>query len=114
VFPDDGPEDWHKSPVDPCSLLGAFPALRLRPGYTLRAYSFGESGNGDAFVYATPMDPPFPEPEECPRDGSRFLDPPIPPGALGDLMDAIEGDGSVLALLSASLFGREVREFGAR
>ena len=59
-FLDDGPECWHKSPVDPCAVLAAFPALRLLPGITLRAYASREGGNGNAFVYATPIDAPFP------------------------------------------------------
>lgn len=58
LFPDAGPEVRHKSLVEPCSLLAAFPSLRLRSGYTLRAFSFCEGGNGNAFVYATPMDAP--------------------------------------------------------
>jgi hypothetical protein len=37
----------------------------------------------------------------------------MPPGALGDVVEAIDGDGSALSYLSASLFAREVREFGA-
>lgn len=51
AFPEDGPEGWHKSPVDPCSVLATFLPLQLKPGYTLRAYAFREGGNGNAFVY---------------------------------------------------------------
>jgi hypothetical protein len=114
TFPDDGPEGWHKSPVDPCAVLAAFPSLRIRSGYTLRAYAFREGGNGNAFVYTMPTDAPLPEPDDCPRNGEHFLDPPVPPSALGNVMEAIDGDGTPLSYLSASIFAREIREFGAR
>src|SRR4051794_6540914 len=77
TFPDDDRQGWQKSRVDPRTLLAVFSSLK--PGYTLRAYSFAEGGNGNAFVYAMPMDAPFPEPETCPRDTSAFLEPPVPP-----------------------------------
>jgi hypothetical protein len=112
-FPDLGQDGWRKSPVDPRRLLDVFPALHLRNGYVLRAYSFREGGNGNALVYAAPLASPFPEPGECPRDDRYFLGPPMPPDALSNAMDAIEGDGSPLSYLSASLFARELDEFGA-
>jgi hypothetical protein len=113
AFPRHSPEGWCKSPVDPNDVLAAFPALSLRPGYTLRAYSFREGGNGNAFVYATPVDDAFPEPEDCLRSAGHFLGRPVPPGALADVVDAIDGDRSAWSYLSASIFAREIREFGA-
>jgi hypothetical protein len=113
AFPDGGPSGWSRSAVEPCALLSAFRTLWLRPGCTLRAYSFNEGGNGNAFVYAMPIDSPFPEPDKCARDDSHFLSPPVPPGALANLMEAIDGDGSALSYLSASILSRELREFGA-
>jgi hypothetical protein len=114
AFPEDYSEGWQKSPIDPCALLCAFPSLRLRQGYTLRAYSFRAGGNGNAFVYSMPTGSPFPEPKECARDRGHFLEPPIPLDALADVMDAIEGDESPWSYVSASLLSRELREFGAR
>jgi hypothetical protein len=61
-----------------------------------------------------PIDAPFPEPDDCSRNAAHFLDPPVPPGAPGDVMEAIDGDGTPLSYLSASIFAREIREFGAR
>jgi hypothetical protein len=113
-FPDASPDGWHKSPVDPCALLDVFSSLRLRGGYVLRAYSFREGGNGNAFVFAQPVDLPFPKPDDCCRDKRQFLEPPVPPGSLADVMEAIEGDGSPWSYLSASLLRREFRNFGAR
>jgi hypothetical protein len=109
----EGPQGWSKSDVDPMSLLSAFSSLRLREGFTLRAYQFREGGNGNGVVWALPADAPFPEPDACPKLKDRFLEPPCPPGALDDVMEAIEGDGSPRSYLSASLFAREAAEFGA-
>ena len=97
AFPESGPEGWRKSPVDPCAVLAVFGASRLKRGYTLRAYSFREGGNGNAFVHALPVVPAFPD---CPRKKDHFLDPPVPPGALDDVMKAIDGDASALSRLS--------------
>ena len=41
-----------------------------------------------------PVDAEFPDPEECPRLERVFLEPPVPPAALEESMDAIDGDGS--------------------
>jgi hypothetical protein len=111
--PEDGPEGWTKSRVDPMRLLAAFPALLIRAGYVLRAYQFREGGNGNGVVWALPADADFPAPEECPHLDEVFLAPPKPPAALDNLMDAITGDGSPWSYLSASLFLREALEFGA-
>lgn len=113
TFPEEGPYGWRKSPVDPAALLGAFGPLRLKPGFVLRAYHFREGGNANGFVYALPADAPFPEPEECDQHGEHFLEPPIPPGALPDVMKAIDGDRSAWSYLCASIFARELTEFGA-
>lgn len=78
-FPDHGPNGWRKSPVDPCRVLRVFRLLRLLPGYTLHAYQFRSGGNGSAFVCAMPVDSPFPDPEEWPRDEGRSLEPPFRP-----------------------------------
>ena len=84
-------------------MLEPFASLRLKPGYTLRAYAFREGGNGNAIVYAMPIESPFPEPDQCPHDDRHYLQPPIPPGALGDIMEAIDGDRSPWSYLSASI-----------
>ena len=55
------------------------------------AYQFREGGDGNGVVWAMPSSAPYPEPEECPRVEEALPEPPRPPGALDDLMDAIEG-----------------------
>ena len=109
----DPPQGWSKSTVDPMDVLAVFKPLRIKSGFVLRAYQFCEGGNGNGFVWALPTDAPFPEPDECPRLEQMFLAPPKPPAALDDVMDAIEGDGTHWSYLCASLFCREIHEFGA-
>lgn len=106
-------EGWSKSPVDPMATLGPFKPLRVKNGFILRAYQYYAGGNGNGVVWAMPADAPFPEPDECPRIEGRFLTPPRPPGALDDLMLAVEGNGTPWAYLCASVFCREIHEFGA-
>lgn len=112
-LPDMAPNGWSKSRVDPANLLTVFPELRVRQGYVLRAYVFREDGNSNGFVWALPAEAAFPEPDECPRLESHFLNPPKPFDALDDLMEALEGDDSPESYLHASIVRREMREFGS-
>jgi len=109
----EGPQGWTKSQADPMKLLSVFPSLRLKQGLVLRAYQFREGGNGNGIVWAMPEASAFPEPDECDRLQDRFLGPPRPAEALDDVMEGLEGDGSRWSYLSASLFEREVADFGA-
>jgi hypothetical protein len=111
--PESTPAGWSKSRVDPTKVLALFPALRLRTGFTLRAYQFKEQGNGNGVVWAMPVDADFPEPKDCPRLESHFLNAPKPYDALDDVMEAIAGDGTAEAYLQASLLRRELKDFGA-
>lgn len=91
--PDDEPNGWSKSKVDPMDLLGVFESLGIKPGFILRAYRFQGGLGGNGIVWAMPADVPFPDVSECPRLTDQFLEPPKPPLALDNIMDAIEGDG---------------------
>ena len=113
-FPDECPDGWIKSQVEPAEVFKAFSALRLKKGFVLRAYQFRREGNGNAIVWAMPEDSPFPSPKRCPKAENTFLESPMPPLAVDDLMEAIEGDGSHWSYLSASMFRRQINEFGAR
>jgi hypothetical protein len=113
TVPDSTPEGWSKSKVDPTKLLALFPALRLRQGFTLRAYQFKDTGNGNGFVWAMPAGAEFPRPEDCPRLESHLLKAPKPYDALDDAMDAIEGTDTAETYLQASLLRRELKDFGA-
>jgi hypothetical protein len=107
------PEGWSKSLFDPRQLLGVFPGLQLKPGYVLRAYQYRRRSNGNGVVWAMPENAPFPEPGAPAESGGGLADVPRPEEALADYMEAVAGDGSPLSYLSASLFAREAREFGA-
>lgn len=111
--PATGPDGWSVSPVDPARLLAVFTALRLRPGYRLCAYQYRSLHNGNGVVWAIPATAPVPAPSDCVPLAGRFLKPPRPPMALDDTLQAIDGDGTPLAYLSAALFAREAAEFGA-
>ena len=112
-LPQDMPDGWTKSPVDVGAMVAGFDRLHIKAGYLLRAYVFRDGGNGNGHVRAMPADAPYLEPAECPADASRFLEPPVPPGALPDFRLAIDGDGSGLSYLQASILTRELCEFGA-
>jgi hypothetical protein len=112
-LPEDTPQGWSKSRVDPGKLVEVFQPLRLRKGYALRAYQFREGGNGNGFVWAMPADAEFPEPKDCSILESHLLKAPKPSEALDDAMEAIEGDGSPWSYLAASLLRRQFSEFGA-
>ena len=109
----EGPQGWSKSELDPMKLLEAFPALRIKKGYVLRAYQFRAGSDGNGLVWAMPEDAPFPEPGECPAVKDEVQKSPRPPGALDDVMEVIEGDGSPWSYLCASILAHEVGEFGA-
>ncbi len=111
--PKDAPDGWSRSTSDPMKLLRVFKSLQMKPGFVLRAYQYSAGGNGNGFIWAMPESAPFPPPEECPRLDDVFLQPPKPPQALDQLMEAIDGDGSPWSYLSASLFACEAAEFGA-
>ena len=111
---DDYPEGWSRRPDDPARIVPLFDGLRLKTGFVLRAYQFLEGGNGNGVVWALPEGADFPDPVDCQRLEGRFLKPPRPAAALEDFREAIEGDGSPLSYLYASLASRELWEFGAR
>jgi hypothetical protein len=80
-----------KANCDPMKVLAVCKPLYVKEGFVLRAYQFREGGNGNGFVWAMPVEAEFPEPQECPRLQGVFLEPPKPPAALGDFMDAVDG-----------------------
>ena len=111
--PDECPAGWSISTVDPQKIVAVFKSLHIKDGFVLRAYQFCEGGNGNGFVWALPVDADFPDPNECPRLDGVFLEPPRPPAALDEYMDAIDGDGSHWSYICASLLARQLAEFGA-
>ncbi len=111
--PDDGPQGWSVSDVDPGRIVQVFePAVRLRAEYVLRGYQYRAGGNGNGVVYAIPLGASLPKPRK--RGGSElFRPPPRPKSALERWVDALELDGTPWSHLCLSMLGREVEEFGA-
>ncbi len=103
------PEGWCRSQVDLGKLLEAFPSLKLKSGYELGAYQFRLGGNGHGLVFAVPQGLILPDPDEL----ISTKEMPYPDGAIEEVMEVIEGNGTPWSYLSASIFSREVGEFGA-
>jgi hypothetical protein len=107
-----GPHEWCRVDFDAEALIAVFPSLVLRAGYRLLTYYYHSNGNGNGVVVA------FPEASDTYRAlaavpvGTPISWPPTEDTPIGP-MEVIEGDGSALAYLSASLLMRELREVGA-
>jgi hypothetical protein len=97
---------WRTSSLDPAKLLDYFGSLRLKTGFALRAYECHQELNSWGVVYAMPVSATFPEPVS-----SAIGRPLRPQGALDDVMEAIEGDGTAYSYLCASLLARELEQF---
>lgn len=102
-------DGWQQSPVDPMELLRVFKPLRIKVGFTLRAFVLG-GANANGVVWAVPEGTPMPDVD---ADASLF-DPPRPADTIDDFMEVIDGDGSPWSYLCASILAREAVEFGAR
>ena len=102
-----GPPGWSKCHLDPVVLLGFFHPLRLIPGYVLRAYQYRNRAAGYGAVWALPHNAEFPDPITVTPD-----DPPRPPEALDDPLEAVYGDETPWSYLCASLLARELEDFG--
>jgi hypothetical protein len=111
--PDEYSDGWSKSKMDPMKVLDAFSALHIKRGFLLRAYQYVSGDNGNAAVWAMPENSVFPEPDECDTIDDTVLKCPRPPEAFEDIMEVIEGDRTDFSYISASLFAREISEFGS-
>lgn len=113
LVPENTPDGWSKSLVDPMKIVPLFKPLRVKQDYQLKAYQFKEEMNGNGVVWAMPADASFPNPNEIQEDGGTLFRSPKPGKALDNVMEAIEGDRSARSFLLASLLKRELDEFGA-
>ena len=111
-FSEEGPEGWSRSKADPAKIVRVFRTLRVKDQFQLRGYEFRIGSNGNGVVHALPRGE-FPHPRDCEPDENTALRVPVPRHAIPFTMDAIEGDGSPLSYLSASLLFREFYEWGA-
>jgi hypothetical protein len=119
----DAPEDnipapnaegrWFVSTLDPSEALVKLPGLWMRPGIRLVTYLRQDANGGMGSTVALPGLLSTTEYlEEAIAKVTQPDQPPSPMGALPNLMGGIEGDGSLASFLAASIFTREVREFG--
>lgn len=106
----DGPAYWCDGPLDAAALFAEVSGLRLRPDWRLGAYAYRSGGNGNGVVWALP--PGSPAPRKIGRSEASLFAPPWPAGGRS-FAEAIEGDGSLLSYLHASILIREVGEYGA-
>jgi hypothetical protein len=87
-------------------VLDYFGCLSLKQGYALRAYEQHIAPNSWGYVFAMPAALKLPKPRP-----SANGKPIKPEGALKNVMDAVEGDGSPYSYLCASLLARELEHF---
>jgi len=52
--PENCPERWSKSTVEPMKVLAVFKALWIKEGFILRAYQSREGGNGNGVEWVMP------------------------------------------------------------
>ena len=92
-------------------IVSLFSRLAVRGGIQLVTLAARAGIGGNGWTYALPHDTQVPTPTHL--DAAATF-PPIPPkGALPDVMDGTEGDGSLRSYVQASILRRELRELGA-
>ncbi len=104
---------WFVSTIDPSEALVKLPGLWMRPGIRMVTYLRQDANGGMGATVALPGLLSTTEYlEEAIAQVTQADQAPSPMGALPSLMAGVEGDGSLASFLSASIFAREVREFG--
>ncbi|MGB3137123.1 MAG: hypothetical protein WBB18_09995 [Nodosilinea sp.] len=103
---------WFVSTIDPAEALAKLPGLWIRPGIRLVTYLRRDATSGMAATVALPKLLSTTEYLEDAIKNTSASHVPQPLGALPNLMASIDGDGSLASFLAASIFIREVREFG--
>jgi hypothetical protein len=104
---------WAISTVNPAAALLKLPGLWLKPNWRLVSYLYRDGKNGGGVVFALPTERATTACLEESLGSSDPKQPPAPKGALADVMEAFDGDRSAVSFLVASIFDRELREFGA-
>jgi hypothetical protein len=105
---------WSISTVNPAAALLKLPGLRLKPNWRLVSYLYQDGESRAGAVFALPADLATTAHLTASLGTSGgFKQPPTPAGAAADVMESIGGDHSAVSFLVASIFERELREFGA-
>ncbi len=104
---------WFISTVDPAAAINKLPGLALKSGVRLVTYLQRQSGGGMGVTWALPeLLSTTAELEAALENAGDSTIPPHPKGALGHVMDGLEGDRSAGSFIAASLLLRELKEFG--
>jgi hypothetical protein len=104
---------WFVSTVDPSEALSKLPGLWIRSGIRLVTYLKQDNNGGVGYTVALPDRLSSTEQLESAIEKAEQANQlPQPMGTLENIMESIEGDGSLSSFLSASIFAREIREFG--
>lgn len=105
---------WFVSTVNPGDALLKLPGLYLKPAFRLVSYLYRDGEDGSGLVFAVPESfSTMAHLEEPLHNCGTLSCPPQPSGALPQVMEAIDGDRSPLSFMIASVFKRELEEFGA-
>lgn len=106
--------EWAISRRNPEDIVNGFSQLRIKESYKLRGYEYIEGGNGNGIVWAIPSDKELPPVQECEYLDDRLNAPPKPSIALGNFMEAIDGDQTPFSYLQAAICYHELGDFAAR
>lgn len=105
---------WFVSTVNPGTAFLKLPGLRLKPELRLVSYLYRSDEEGAGLIFAVPK---FLSTtaylEKALHVSNTLSQVPQPQGALSHYMEAIEGDGSAISFMMASIVRREFQEFGA-
>ncbi|HEY9624272.1 MAG TPA: hypothetical protein V6C78_28205 [Crinalium sp.] len=114
IMPSSPREQWVISTVNPGAALLKLPGLQLKSNYRLVSYLYRSDEGRVGVIWAVPVDlSTTAQLEKALKTSKTISQIPKPDGALGNFMDAIEGDRSSASFLVASMLRRELQEFGA-
>jgi hypothetical protein len=107
-----GPESgWMVDTETAERIVSVFPHVNVRDGFRLATVVTRQSSGGNGWTFALPEEVAPPSPVRVAAE-DRFP-PSRPSGALPDLMEGLEGDGTLWAFAEAAILGRELAELGA-
>ncbi|MBD2463298.1 hypothetical protein H6G89_19875 [Oscillatoria sp. FACHB-1407] len=107
-------DQWFVSTVNPAAALLKLPGLSLKSGFRLVSYLYRSEGSGVGVVWAVPEElSSTAQLEKALVSSTSLSQIPKPVGALSNFMEVIEGDRSPVSFIIASIFRRELQEFGA-
>ncbi len=103
---------WFLSTADAARALMRLP-IQLKPNLRLVTYLYRTEDVGEGVTWAVPEHLSSTAQLEAALSAAPDIDnPPYPEGALLKLMSGMTGDRSALSFVTASIFSRELAEFG--